>query len=89
MSTPTPGSTLAGSSQTFTWNAGTDVSSYSLWVGTIQGKNDIYASSATTATSLNVTKIPTHGKTVYVRLRSYINGAWQYNDYTYTEANGH
>ena len=86
MRTPPPGSTLAGSSQTFTWNAGTDVSSYSLWVGTTKGKNDIYTSPATTATSLNVTNIPTQGKTVYVRLRSYINGAWQYNDYTYTEA---
>jgi PKD repeat protein len=85
MRTPSPGSTLTGSSQTFTWNAGRDVSSYSLWVGTIQGGNDIYTSSATTATSINVTKIPTHGKTVYVRLRSYINGAWQYNDYPYTE----
>jgi PKD repeat protein len=89
MNTPTPGSTLAGSSQTFTWNAGTDVSSYTLWVGTTQGGNNIYnPTSAATATSLTVTKIPTQGKTVYVRLWSYINGARQYNDYTYKEA-GH
>jgi PKD repeat protein len=86
MTTPTPGSTLAGSSQTFTWSAGTSVSSYQLWVGTTQGGKDIYASSATTARSLSVTKIPTAGKTVYARLWSYINGAWQYNDYAYVEA---
>ncbi|HWX20405.1 MAG TPA: PKD domain-containing protein, partial [Candidatus Binatia bacterium] len=86
MSTPTPGSTLTGSSQTFTWSAGTSVSSYQLWVGTTQGGKDVYASSAITATSLSVTKIPTHGKTVYARLWSYINVAWQYNDYNYVEA---
>ena len=62
MSTPTPGSTLTGSSQTFTWSAGTSVSSYQLWVGTTQGGRDIYASSAIAATSLSVTKIPTHEK---------------------------
>jgi PKD repeat protein len=89
MNTPTPGSTLAGSSQTFTWNAGTDVSSYTLWVGTTQGGNNIYnPTSSAPATSLTVTKIPTQGRTVYVRLWSYINGARQYNDYTYKEA-GH
>ena len=85
---PTPGSTLTGSSQTFTWTTGTGVSSYSLSVGTTLGGNNIYNGSATTATSLNVTGIPTHGKTVYVRLWSYINGSGQYNDYTYKEA-GH
>jgi PKD repeat protein len=87
MSTPTPGATLTGSSQTFTWNAGTSVSGYMLWVGTTKGGKDIYdSSSSITATSLKVTAIPTQGKTVYVRLLSYINGAWQYNDYTYVEA---
>jgi PKD repeat protein len=86
MSTPAPGSTLTGSSQTFTWSSGTSVSSYQLWVGTTQGGKDIYASSAITATSLSVTKIPTHGKTVYARLWSYINAAWQYNDCNYVEA---
>ena len=89
MVSPAPGSTLAGSSQTFTWTTGTDVSSYLLWVGTKLGGNDIYnSSSPTTARSLTVTRIPTQGKTVYVRLWSYINGARQYNDYTYKEA-GH
>jgi PKD repeat protein len=87
MSTPTPDSTLTGSSQTFTWSTGTSVSNYRLWVGTTQGGNNIYdPSSPTTATSLNVTGIPTRGKELYVRLWSYIDGAWQYNDYTYVEA---
>ena len=90
MSAPTAGSTLTGSSQIFTWSAGTSVSNYQLWVGTTQGGKDIYnPSSPTTATSLNVTGIPTQSKTVYVRLWSYINAAWQYNDYTYVEAKPH
>lgn len=86
MSTPAAGSKLTGSSQTFTWSAGTSVSSYQLWVGTTPGGKNIYASPAITATSLTVTKIPTQGKTVYARLWSYLNGAWQYNDYSYVEA---
>jgi hypothetical protein len=31
-----------------------------------------------------VTGLPTNGTTLYARLYSWINGAWQYNDYTYT-----
>jgi PKD repeat protein len=89
MISPASGSTLAGSSQTFTWTTGMDVSSYLLWVGTKLGGNDIYnPSSPTTARSMTVTRIPTQGRTVYVRLWSYINGVRQYNDYTYKEA-GH
>lgn len=86
MTTPPPGATLAGTSQTFTWSAGTSVSSYQLWLGTTKGGKNIGASSASTARSLKVTRIPTQGKTMYARLWSYINGAWQYNDYTYLEA---
>ena len=87
MISPTPGSTLAGSSQTFTWTTGSGVSSYLLWVGTKVGGNDIYNPTLpTAATSATVLNIPSHGKTVYVRLWSYINGVRQYNDYTYKEA---
>jgi hypothetical protein len=32
-----------------------------------------------------VSNIPTTGGTVYARLYSLINGAWQYTDSTYTE----
>jgi hypothetical protein len=31
-----------------------------------------------------VTNLPTNGETLYARLYSLINGAWQYHDYTYT-----
>jgi hypothetical protein len=31
-----------------------------------------------------VSNLPANGSTIYVRLYSYINGAWQFTDYTYT-----
>ncbi|MGD0548857.1 MAG: hypothetical protein ABR991_13730, partial [Terracidiphilus sp.] len=84
MSTPAPGSALTGSSATFTWSKGSGVSEYWLYVGTKgPGSTNVYNASAFTA-SANVTKLPVNGATVYVRLLSKINGAWQYNDYTYT-----
>lgn len=86
MTTPAPGSTLTGSSQTFTWTAGTGVSAYKLWIGSKPGGHGIHDGKPLTVTSFTAPKIPTRGKTLYVRLLSEINGAWQYNDYTYVEA---
>jgi hypothetical protein len=40
----------------------------------------------TSGESKSISGIPTTGGTLYVRLYSLIAGAWQYNDYTYTEA---
>jgi len=87
MSTPTPGSALSGSSATFTWTTGSGVSSYLLHVGTTgQGSNNVASTSALHTTTDTITGIPTTGGTLYVRLYSYIGGAYQYIDYTYTEA---
>jgi hypothetical protein len=36
--------------------------------------------------STTVTSLPAKGVTVYARLYSYLNGSWQYQDYTYVEA---
>ena len=87
LSSPAPGGTLPGSGATFSWTPGNGVTVYQLLVGT-QGANtaNIFTSSYTTATSASVTGIPTGGGRLYVELRSYINGAWQANDYTYTES---
>ena len=86
---PTPGSTLTGSSATFTWSAGTGVTRYEFRLGTTgPGSRDLYNSAEATTTALTsglVTGIPTNGATLYARLYSWINGAWQYTDYTYTE----
>ncbi|WP_321477397.1 GerMN domain-containing protein [uncultured Paludibaculum sp.] len=83
ITSPAAGSTLSGSSVTFAWSAGTAVQRYWLFVGTSAGRNDIYGADQYLNLSAAVT-VPVNGKPVYVRILSYINGAWQFNDYQYT-----
>jgi hypothetical protein len=72
---------------TFTWSAGS-ATSYELYVGNSPGAFDIYDSGSITARSATVNNIPTDGRTIYVRLRSFISRTWQFNDYTYKAAGG-
>lgn len=88
---PAAGSVLPGASATFTWSAGSGVSSYQLWVGTTgagSGNIGVHSYGPTTASTLSatVTGIPTNGATVYVRLFVEVQGNWQATDYTYKEA---
>jgi hypothetical protein len=48
------------------------------------GSSNIFGGTVT-GQSKSVTGIPATGGTLYVRLYSFIGGAWQYIDYTYTE----
>ncbi len=86
MSTPTPGSTLPGSTVTFTWTVGTSSTAYDLFVGStpagLQYANIYIPSGASTTTT--VTGLPTDSSVVYVRLWSFISGAWASTDYSYT-----
>ncbi|MGH9524913.1 MAG: aryl-sulfate sulfotransferase, partial [Terriglobales bacterium] len=75
-------SVLPGSSATFTWNAGFGVTKYWLWVGNAPGGTSFYDAQVSGGTA-TVTGLPTNTTPVYVRLLSLINGAWQYNDYTF------
>jgi hypothetical protein len=88
MTSPANGSTLAGSSVTFTWNAGTGgtITERLLMVGTTLGGSDVYSGYQGSGLSRLVTGIPTNGATIYVRLMSYMGGAWVTRDYTYTAA---
>jgi hypothetical protein len=87
MSSPVPGSTLGGSSATFTWSAGTGPQAYMLYVGTLgAGSSNVYKGGATTSTSAAVSNIPTNGVWLYVRLSYEVNGSWNSIDYKYTEA---
>ncbi|MCP4105940.1 MAG: hypothetical protein GY749_10450 [Desulfobacteraceae bacterium] len=80
---PVPGSVLSSTTETFTWNnVGAD--QYWLWIGTTKGSNDIYSDNQGTNNSKLVTGLPDNGIILYVRLLSYVNGEWLYNDYTYT-----
>jgi subtilisin family serine protease len=83
LTSPTPGSTLSGTSVTFEWTSGTGVSQYWLEIGTSGvGSANLRNRSEGTVTSATVTGLPTSG-TVYVRLWSLISGVWQFNDYTF------
>jgi hypothetical protein len=83
MTSPVNGSTFSSSTVTFYWTAGTGVSQYFIYVGNSTGANDIYSANTGQSLSQTVYGIPTDGRTIYVRLWSYINGSWQFNDYTY------
>jgi serine protease len=88
MISPTSGSTLGTSNVVFTWTAGTGATEYQLWLGLSgPGSSSLYASGwlPTPTTSTTVTSLPAKGATVYARLYSLVNGAVQYNDYTYIE----
>jgi len=57
-------------------------------VGSTQGAYDAgyFPQNGTTGTSVTATGLPTDGRTLYVRLYSNINGAYQFRDFTYTAA---
>jgi len=89
ITSPLPGSTLSGASETFTWtDNGTSVSRWVLFVGTRVGARNIYSSGLLSGTVMSdtVSGLPTNGSTVYVRLWYKVGRRWQHVDYTYTAA---
>ncbi|HTW82132.1 MAG TPA: right-handed parallel beta-helix repeat-containing protein [Terracidiphilus sp.] len=89
MLSPTPGTaTILGTSNIlFQWSTGTDVTSYELLIGTSGvGSSNILNTGALNTTSCTVPALPANSVTLYVRLGSLINGAWQTEDYVYTES---
>lgn len=85
MTSPTPGSTLPGSTVTFQWcNASAD---YFLTVESILGAHDIFYA-VVRVNSVTLINLPTTGKTVFVTLWTQgNNGNWQNPfQYTYTAA---
>lgn len=83
MGSPTPGSTLAGTTVTFSW-ASTGASMYWLDVGLTVGNGGIYGANVGTQTSIVVSGIPTGHVPIYVQLWTFIGSTWQVNRYTYT-----
>ncbi len=84
MTSPAPGSTLSGSSVTFTWSAGNGATAYWLDIGSTAGGYDLFSQSAGLATSQAVTNLPANGAAIYLRLWTALGSTWQFNDYTYT-----
>jgi N-acetylneuraminic acid mutarotase len=87
MTAPAPGSTLPGSTVTFGWDPGAGPTRFVLRLGTtFPGSMDVYSGGSTTATSVQLTTIPTNGAKLYARLWYFLNETWKYVDATYTEA---
>lgn len=86
MTSPAPGSTLTGTSATFTWAvASSGNQGYWLFLGTAgAGSKDLYDSGQQTATSATFSNLPTNGITIYARVYTRYNGVLVYNDYTYS-----
>ena len=84
MTSPVPASTLNSTAVNFQWSAGTGVSQYFLYVGSVVGASDIYMQSTGPARAATVTNLPVDGSVVYVRLWWFVNASWQFADYTYT-----
>ena len=76
VTSPTPGTTLTGSTVTFKWAPGTGADNYWLDVGTSVGQGNI-CSGATTVTQSTCNNIPTNGVPIYVQLYTHVNGTWQ------------
>jgi hypothetical protein len=88
ITTPTAGATLAGSSQTFTWSAGSGATSFWLYVGTATGGYDLFNQSLGSTLTAGVAGLPTDGRKIYARLWWVRNGAWEYADTSYTAGTG-
>jgi sugar lactone lactonase YvrE len=85
LTSPVAGSTLTGSSETFTWSGGAGITLYYLFLGSDGvGSNNLYDSGYTIHNSVNVTGLPVNGETVYARLYWQVDGAWHHVDSTYT-----
>lgn len=80
---PSPGATL-GTSATFSWTTGVGVTFYDLTVGSSPGGRDLFDAVDGVMTSVFVSSLPSDGRTLYVRLWSFISPSWQFNDYVYT-----
>ena len=91
LTSPTPnGSTLPGSSVTFSWQAGTDTASnYWIDVGSSVGGNQYEQSGElpTSTTSVTVNNLTLNGSEVYVTLYSLVNGVWLNNPYNFNALN--
>jgi hypothetical protein len=87
MTSPAPGSALAGASQAFSWTSAQGTTGYAIYAGSSVGAYN-YFSGLFSSASGNVTGVPTNGSTVWIRLWTNFSGSWQFIDYQYMAANG-
>jgi serine protease len=83
---PSVGATLGGATQTFNWSPGVGAQFYWVNVGTTQGGYEYYSNFVGQSTSLTLSNLPVDGRKVWVRLMSYIDGAYQTVDHQFNGA---
>lgn len=85
---PTSGSTLSGTSETFSWLAhDMTVSEWWLQIGSAVTAHDIYNSGSLGLSTTGIAyNLPVDGRSIYVRLWFKVNGSWMFRDYNYTAA---
>jgi hypothetical protein len=84
LTSPAPGATFTGRSQTFTWAPVAGATNYALCLGnTGVGSCNLFGK-ATTDTTLTDAYLPVDGETIYARLVTNFNGVNTHNDYTFT-----
>jgi hypothetical protein len=82
---PSPSTTLAGSTVTFTWSVANGSDGYSLWIGsTGPGSDNVYVSHLTAETSATAKGLPSNGETLYARLFTKWANVMVYSDFIYT-----
>jgi glucose/arabinose dehydrogenase len=88
VTSPSPGSTLAGRSVLFEWTDNfAPVLEWWLYAGSAPGRNDYFDSrSLGLRTSVLVTGLPADGRVVSVRLWFRLLGSWQFVDASFTAA---
>ncbi|HVL68448.1 MAG TPA: fibronectin type III domain-containing protein [Vicinamibacterales bacterium] len=86
LTSPALGSVLQGASQRFEWGGGAGVAFYWVNVGGTQGGYEYYSNFVGATQAVTVTGLPIDGRDVWVRLMSYIDGAYQYIDHRFVAA---
>jgi hypothetical protein len=86
LTSPTPGSTLPGTSATFSWSAGVGATEYLLRIGTTLGGSDVYGNTQGLSLSHTVTTLPRGGVPLFVRLYTRFGTVLQFTDYSFTAA---
>ena len=87
LTAPAAGSTFAGPSTTFTWNAVSGATSYQILIGsTGPGSENVWEPGTTTSTSVAFGALPTIGQTLYVRLITNSAAGAIHADYVFTAA---
>jgi len=87
LTSPSPGSTLAGPSLTFSWTAESGSNGYFLHLGTTGvGSTNLLNSAeySSTTTSVAINNLPVNGGKIYVRLFTDYYGTHLYQDYVLT-----